>query len=82
MSSLHEANYKKQERKYNVAGFLTANYIVQEQRLTCSFLQLGHGAQTSAMQDIPFPGLSGGTSEAATFALKISESNICIHEYI
>ena len=82
MSSLHEANYKKQEREHDVASFLTANYIVQEQRLTCSFLQLGHGGQTSVVQDTPFPGLSGGTSEAATFALKSSETNICIHECI
>ena len=28
-----------------------------------------HSAQTPAKQDIPFPGISGGTSEEAVFAL-------------
>ena len=65
------------ERKVSSSQFSCLLSYSTGIKLTCSFLQLGHDAQISAEQDTPFPGLSGGTFEAATFALKISETNQC-----
>ena len=70
---------------FSIFSLITSKFISFQREARCSehiavsfhpmLLDAGnnhlaaHSAQTPAKQDIPFPGISGGTSEEAVFAL-------------